>query len=87
MTVFSLKPSVFYWACQNKTLKLLSLFVEAMLSKTLTCTPTLFGRLQVNRRLPMMITRSGGGHHGPMMPPFARLQPPTSSVSWSAYIP
>ena len=23
----------------------------------------------------------GGGHHGPLMPPFARIRPPTATVS------
>jgi hypothetical protein len=35
---------------------------------------------------PRTLIRCMGDHHGPLMPPFARLAPPTSSVSFIAVI-
>lgn len=38
--------------------------------------------IAVSKNSTRIITRSmGGGHHGPNMPPFARLRPPTKSVN------
>ena len=32
------------------------------------------------RKISSSYIRFGGDHHGPMMPPFARLRPPTGTV-------
>ncbi len=48
----------------------------------------MFAAKRILRVKPQQLVRlmggGGGHHHGPMMPPFARLRPPTESVSFNS---
>ena len=52
------------------------------LRRAIPNTRKVINAIEFRRHVSQSITRRGGGgdHHGPMMPPFARLAPPTETV-------
>lgn len=40
--------------------------------------------LKVKPSFAIVRNMGGGGHHGPLMPPFVRIRPPSSTVSFNA---